>query len=196
MVAALLLDSFIIVDQIAVVRFYRQGKAKIGQGVLMAAINARRSWQRCKFHERGVQLVRVPLKQPAAAPREQGITAEHMFVADEGHVARRVAWNVKHPVTPKPVKRHRVAFLHPVGDPGNGLRCRSIDRYPMGRHQRPDPAAVVAMVMGAENGGEGEVMPVQRLLDGFGRPGVDRDHPRSGGVGHQPDIVVAKRRDV
>lgn len=180
-------------------RFHHPGKAKIGFGVLMAAIHGSVWRQGRQSLQRTMQFGRGAFKQPAAAGGKQRIAAEQRPMAAHigkiGNVPAGVAGYGQHCKTQPqgrqvellPVSQYR------VGDSGF---ARAIHRDAEAFAQGCSAGGVVRMMVRDEYGNRGELLGAQNR---FHRRRLARVHNRHPawifGAVNQPDVIVPQGRN-
>ena len=166
----------------------------VGHRVLVGAVDARGGRQRRELRERGDHLRGRALEEAPAAAGEERVAAEHEPVAGVGDVPPRVAGDLEDGKRePEPRHGDAVALREPVREAVDLLAGGAVHGAAPAAGQPLDPADVVAVVMGHEDGREREAAGLEEGLHGGLVAGVDH-----GGVaavlGH-PEIVVLEGRD-
>jgi len=159
----------------------------------MAAEDPRLSGEGGQAAKRVVHLVRAAFEEAPAPPREQCVAREQHAGTDEGDAAEGVAGygqDLEFHVDLR--DDDRVAVPYAVGDPGDILRGRPVNRQPVAVGQGRDAIDMVTMVMGDQNGRRPERVGRQEIEHRLRFPGVHDDSPSLVGVGGDPDVIVAQ----
>lgn len=167
----------------------RQGKTLVGQRVLMGAVDERLDREFHQPRQRCLHLHRTSLEQAAAATGKQGITAKQNARTGIGQVIQRMP-RYRDDVKAHSDARQRDAFA--IADWLGGLPYRQRPEYraTVSREQRIDPAHMVAMVMGDQDGRQLQMACLQRRLHGRRLAGVHDKGLVADDA--KPDIVVLK----
>ena len=89
-----------------------------------------------------------------------------------------------------------IAILEPVREGGDALARRAVHRDGIMFQNIRHAAHVIAVMVGAEDGGGREALFFQRRQHRIGVAGVDNGHPVRGFPADQPYIVVGEGADV
>ena len=97
---------------------------------------------------------------------------------------------------PECIETYMIAAVQALGQGRNAFLRRAVHRHVVMRQQFLHAADMVAVMVGAEDGGGREALLCQRVEHRRGIAGVDNGHPVRQIATDQPDIVVLEGADV
>src|SRR3989344_1844312 len=182
---------------IGVVRLYRECEAQIRGGVFVPAVNRRFRRQGGEARERIVQLCRGAFKQPSAAGGKQGVAAKQQPMTVISNMAGGMAGYIEHvELESERVEADAIAAVQAMGQCRDMFLRRAIHRHVVMRQQFLHAADMVAVMVGAKDGGGREALFCQCVEHRRGVAGVDDGYPVRQTATDQPDIVVLEGADV
>lgn len=135
--------------------FDHSGEADILQGVFVGAIDLGVIGQGGKFGQRCVHLLRRAFEQAAAAAGKQGVATKQAVYSIIGDVAGSVAGHVKHTECGfQAGEVDQIALAGRMGDAGNGLAARAVNRGIEAPPQFGGATGMVCVVVGEQDGVE------------------------------------------
>lgn len=157
----------------------------------MGGVNPRSSRECGQPGQRAVELLGSPFEQPSAASGKQGIAAKKQVFAVVGDMIQRVAGDLQHlEIRETGGGRNVIALAQCPVDAADMPAGGSENRDPVGLLEGGNPAHMIGMVVGDENGGQLQPLRGKPTLHGGGLAGVDHHGPIVHAQG--PDVIVAE----
>ncbi len=179
-----------------VVRLGDDGKGQIGLGVFVGAVDHGLIGQGAQLLQGGVHLLRRALEQAAAAGGKQGVTAKQRVMADIADVAAGMPGSVEHLEAETAwIQGDGITLANGMGEGGDALMGRAVDRDLIALHQFLHTARVIPMVVGDQDGDRLQVVLFQPRDHRIGIARVDNGHVVVVPATDEPDIIVVEGVD-